>query len=93
LTWESACDCSTAPDGSYSRAAIGGFEKLMKDMGNQPHTLRANAIWDLPDVTTAVIRTGEGCWRRPNGWQLRACDDRSGIPVMTPRSCTRTARP
>jgi outer membrane receptor protein involved in Fe transport len=40
-----------AADGTYSvRADQEQFETLMKDMGNQPHTIRANAIWDMPDI-------------------------------------------
>jgi hypothetical protein len=47
-----------AADGTYSvRADQEQFEELMKDMGNQPHTIRANAIWDMPDLEASGTGT------------------------------------
>jgi hypothetical protein len=41
------------PDGSYSvRADQAQYETLMKDMGNRPHTLKVNAVWALPKLST-----------------------------------------
>jgi hypothetical protein len=59
-----------APDGSYSlRDDQAQFEELMKDMGNQPHTLRANAIWDMPDLD-ADSGGKKIAALLVNGWQL-----------------------
>ena len=59
-----------AADGSYSvRADQADYEALMKDIGIQRHIVKANAVWDLPDMNA------DGGVRRVlaaivNDWQL-----------------------
>ena len=39
------------PDGSFAiREDQGAYEKLLENAGNRRHTVKANAVWDLPDV-------------------------------------------
>ena len=39
------------PDGSYTvRADQADYEELNKDVGNRRHTLKANFVWDLPNL-------------------------------------------
>ena len=58
------------PDGSFTvRADQAEYEALNTDIGIQPHVLRGNAVWDLPDIRT------DGAARRVlgaviNDWQL-----------------------
>jgi hypothetical protein len=65
------------PDGSFTvRADQAQYEALNSDIGIQPHVLRGNAVWDLPDIRT------DGAARRVlgaviNDWQL------SGIFSLT----------
>jgi hypothetical protein len=61
-----------AADGSYSvRADQAEFNELMKQQGLQRHLIKANLVWDLPDLR------GSGMTRRVvgavvNDWQLSA---------------------
>jgi hypothetical protein len=61
-----------APDGSYSLSPDQtAYEKLNEDTGLRRHVLRANAVWDLPDV-----HAEQGAMRAvgylANDWQLSA---------------------
>ena len=43
------CGCSTTPTARYSvRADQAEYEELNKNMGNRPHVLKVNAVWELP---------------------------------------------
>jgi hypothetical protein len=40
-----------APDGSFTlRADQAQYEEMFKDLAVQPHVLRGNVVWDLPDL-------------------------------------------
>ena len=58
------------PDGSYTvRDDQAAYEELNKDMGNRPHIIKANAVWELPrlsDSTSAMKALGYVV----NNWQL-----------------------
>jgi hypothetical protein len=59
-----------SPDGSYSlRADQAEYEELNKDMGNRRHLLKANFLWDLPDLRSggAGLKT---IGLLLNDWQL-----------------------
>src|SRR5439155_26467813 len=56
--------------GNYSvRADQAQLEELFKDVGNRPHTIKGNAIWDLPDVHMASA-AGKVVAAFVNDWQL-----------------------
>ncbi|MEO7273565.1 MAG: hypothetical protein ABIX28_24150, partial [Vicinamibacterales bacterium] len=58
------------PDGSYSvREDQAQLEQLLRNTGNRPHVVRANFVWDLPDLkgsSTAAKAIGVIA----NDWQL-----------------------
>src|SRR5262249_8407135 len=57
-------------DGSYSiRSDQAQYERLNNDMGNRPHTLKANAVWSLPSVKadSGLMKTVGAI---VNDWQL-----------------------
>jgi hypothetical protein len=57
-------------DGSYAiRADQGEYEGLNKDMGNRRHLLKANFLWDLPDVRGSS-QTMKALGLLINDWQL-----------------------
>jgi hypothetical protein len=60
------------PDGSYAISPDqAAYEKLNEDTGLRRHTLRANAVWDLPDLrsdSNALRAVGYVL----NDWQLSA---------------------
>ncbi len=42
-----------SPDGTYSlRADQAEYEEMNKDQGNRRHLLKANFLWDLPDISS-----------------------------------------
>jgi hypothetical protein len=61
-----------APDGTISlRADQAEYEKMFEDLGLQRHVLKANAVWDMPDLSTS----GAGAAKKTvgyivNDWQI-----------------------
>jgi hypothetical protein len=59
-----------AADGSYTiRADQADYERLMQNVGLQRHIVKANVVWDLPDLHTATggLRVVQAI---VNDWQL-----------------------
>ena len=57
-----------APDGTISvRADQAEYEKKNEDLARIPHVLKANAVWDLPNVPTGFGRVGAALL---NDWQI-----------------------
>jgi hypothetical protein len=60
------------PDGTITvRADQGAYEDLMEDLHPQRHVLKANGVWDMPDLNTS----GSGAAKKTvgyivNDWQL-----------------------
>jgi hypothetical protein len=61
-----------SPDGTISlRADQAAYEEQFKDLGLQRHVLKANAVWDMPDLGTS----GAGAAKKTlgyiiNDWQI-----------------------
>lgn len=69
-TWQVPVRLQHAADGSYSvRADQAEFNELMKDQGLQRHVVRANFVWDLPDLRGAGT-TSRVLGAILNDWQL-----------------------
>ena len=67
------------PDGSFAiRDDQGAYEKLLENAGNRRHTVKANAVWDLPDVhgSGGAVTRAEGDRQRLAA--LRGADRRLG---------------
>ena len=57
-------------DGTYAFARDQAeYEEMNKDMGNRRHLLKANFLWDLPDLHSNE-RRDEGRRTAGNDWQL-----------------------
>ena len=57
-----------APDGTISvRADQKDYEKLMENLGRRPHIIKANGVWDLPNVHS---RFGKAVGYVLNDWQI-----------------------
>jgi hypothetical protein len=60
-----------AADGTIStRADQADFEKLFEDLGLQRHVLKANAVWDMPDLSTSGGAGKKVIGYIVNDWQL-----------------------
>jgi len=69
-TWQVPVRLDHAADGSFSvRADQAAFNDLMKDQGLQRHIVRANFVWDLPDLR-ATGTAGRILGAIVNDWQL-----------------------
>ena len=96
-TATSACcsGCSTVPTAPTAlRADQAEYEELNKDMGNRRHLLKANFLWDLPNLSStsqamkAVGAAGErlAALRYPDGRIRRAVRHRLLVPERRRRA-------
>ena len=63
--------CSTTADGTFSvRADQAQYEALNQTLNLQRHVLKANAIWDLPHMSTDGGTAHKVLAYAANGWQV-----------------------
>jgi hypothetical protein len=60
-----------APDGTFSiRADQAEYEELNKTLDRRPHYLKANAVWDLPNVRANGSGAARAISQVLNDWQI-----------------------